>query len=567
MHTVVGESRGVRTVARRKPGRARAWVCWSGGTAVAAIVLMFCYLRVAGTTAVVSDGAGNALEAWDMLHGNVLLHGWWATDIPFLSISLPLLVAVEAVAGLRPEVIPVCAAITYVLLILVAGYTAKGRATGAQAVGRILLVVLIMLAPEPGAPVYILLGSPDHLATALPVLLMLMLLDRAPSRWWTPVAAGVLLTWALLYDPLALMIGVLPLAGVCLVRATIAARRPQAAAQSLRYSCALVAAAVLAMVAARVASILIRAAGGLQVNQMSGMFPLGALFTPRLSIRNTLGIFGADPGGSPYLFEAGPGGVPGHVRGGLEIGFAAVHLVGVAAVLLAVALAARSLFRSFGRPAAGQPDLVSDLLVAAVVINIALFFLLYRAPTLYFGEEIAPALPLGAALAGRQLGGPLTRTVLATSGRRRVIGWSAIAAVVSGYCAALGFAAAQPQLPPANAAVANWLVAHGLRSGLGGAWQSASIDLDSGGRVTVGKVAPDPRGRVVRYRWQEDMRLFDPAAHQANFVVVAPGKLPTAQEAITRFGAPARTYRFQAWTILVWHHNLLPRLDQIPADG
>ena len=35
-----------------------------------------CYLRQSRTVPVDSDGASQALQAWDLLHGNPLLHGW-----------------------------------------------------------------------------------------------------------------------------------------------------------------------------------------------------------------------------------------------------------------------------------------------------------------------------------------------------------------------------------------------------------------------------------------------------------------------------------------------------------
>ncbi|MBO0836359.1 MAG: hypothetical protein J2P28_12760, partial [Actinobacteria bacterium] len=86
----------------------------------AAAVLLLAYLRVAGSTPVDSDGAGDALQAWDMLHGNVLLHGWWATDVSFCTTELPEYVLAEAFTGLRPEVVHVCAALTYTSLVLLA---------------------------------------------------------------------------------------------------------------------------------------------------------------------------------------------------------------------------------------------------------------------------------------------------------------------------------------------------------------------------------------------------------------------------------------------------------------
>src|SRR5690348_14056108 len=121
----------VAAPARGRP-RVRPGWRWTGGTVLAAAVLLLVYLRVAGTTRVVADGAGHALQGWDMLHGNVLLHGWWVTDVSFWSTELPQYALVSAVAGLRPEVVHVCAAVTYTLLVLLAAFAARGRATGAE---------------------------------------------------------------------------------------------------------------------------------------------------------------------------------------------------------------------------------------------------------------------------------------------------------------------------------------------------------------------------------------------------------------------------------------------------
>ena len=126
---------------------------------------MFCYLRVAGATQVNSDGAGLVLQASDMLHGNLLLHGWWDTDVSFITTELPEYMGVTAVAGVRPEVVHVCAALTYTLLVLLAAFVARGRARGAEGVVRALLAAGVMLAPQPIGPTVVLLGSPDHVGT------------------------------------------------------------------------------------------------------------------------------------------------------------------------------------------------------------------------------------------------------------------------------------------------------------------------------------------------------------------------------------------------------------------
>ncbi|HEX8007242.1 MAG TPA: hypothetical protein VF482_12515, partial [Trebonia sp.] len=52
-----------------RPGRATRLAVWLLGTAAAFVA----YLLLARTRAVNSDGSSQALQAWDMLHGNPLL--------------------------------------------------------------------------------------------------------------------------------------------------------------------------------------------------------------------------------------------------------------------------------------------------------------------------------------------------------------------------------------------------------------------------------------------------------------------------------------------------------------
>ncbi len=94
------------------------------------IVLFFAYLRLARLMPTISDGASQALQAWAMLHGNVLLHGWSLSDVSFYTTELPEYMLVELVRGLTPDVVHVAAALTYTLLVLLAALLAKGAATG-----------------------------------------------------------------------------------------------------------------------------------------------------------------------------------------------------------------------------------------------------------------------------------------------------------------------------------------------------------------------------------------------------------------------------------------------------
>ena len=88
------------------------------------------YLQLARTRAINSDGASNALQAWDMLHGNLLLHGWSLSDVSFYTTELPQYMLVEALRGLNQDVVHVAAAMTYTLVMLLAALLAKGNSTG-----------------------------------------------------------------------------------------------------------------------------------------------------------------------------------------------------------------------------------------------------------------------------------------------------------------------------------------------------------------------------------------------------------------------------------------------------
>jgi len=107
--------------------------------AAAAIVAFACYLRMSLTVPVNSDGASNALQAWDMLHGNLLLHGWWLSDVSFYTTELPEYMLVELAHGLNADVVHIGAGLTYTLLTALAALLAKGGATGTQGWIRMLI--------------------------------------------------------------------------------------------------------------------------------------------------------------------------------------------------------------------------------------------------------------------------------------------------------------------------------------------------------------------------------------------------------------------------------------------
>ena len=106
--------------------------------AVAAVVLLFvAYLRVSRTYPENSDEANILLMSWDMLHGNLLLHGWYLSDVSFYPTELPQYAMLEGLIGLHTDTAHVAAAMTYTLAVLFAVLLARGpRASGAAPPGR-----------------------------------------------------------------------------------------------------------------------------------------------------------------------------------------------------------------------------------------------------------------------------------------------------------------------------------------------------------------------------------------------------------------------------------------------
>jgi hypothetical protein len=541
--SVVEPRRNSRTLVleRAAPRRAgpaaspcRRWLIaatWLLGAAAA----FAAYLRLAGTRAVNSDGSSQALQAWDMLHGNLLLHGWTLTDVSFYTTELPEYMAVEQARGLNADVVHVAAAITYTLAVLFAALLARGAATGRAAAVRVALAAGIMLAPQLGSGTDVLVSSPDHIGTSVPVMLAWLILDRARPRWYVPVLTSLLLAWAMVADMLVLVIGVVPLAGVCVIRVARALLARERPLREQWYEIGLGAGAAAAAAAAMLAMRVIRALGGFNVQPLSGQlssFGMIAGHNLRLTGEGLLLLAGADSRGLP----AGAGRA-----------LVMLHVAGVAVAACGIAVAAWR-FRRGG-------DLVAQVLLAGIAANIAAYLTGTYAVILADAREMAPVLPFAAALAARMCPWPLL-------GARRILG-VALGLVAAGYLAGLGLEISQPQAPPQSAQLTSWLERHPLGTGLSGYWQGNVVTLISGGRARV-RPLKVVGGRLVPAR-NTQAAWYDPARSTADFVVLCPGAgaypgFSDRRLVLATFGGPARTYHVGPCTILFWHKNLLASL-------
>jgi hypothetical protein len=144
---------------------------------------------------------------------------------------------------------------------------------------------------------------------------------------------------------------------------------------------------------------------------------------------------------------------------------------------------------------------------------------------------------------------------------------------VVGSCqdSALGYGASRPAAASPEQALAGWLAAHQLRTGLGTYNEDNIITVASGGAVRMLTVSWHGRaaGGTVPRLYQSSASWYDSRTADATFVVsgTADGTadlIPKA-EILALAGPPARTYQFQSFTIMVWNRNLLSLLGSPPS--
>src|SRR5689334_9526341 len=507
--------------------------------ALAVALLFLAYLRVSRTYPENSDESNDLLMAWDMLHGNVLLHGWYLSDVSFMTTERPQYAVRVWLFGLHTDTAHIAAAMTYTLVVIFSVLLARGRVPRREARPRMLLTAGLIFAPQLGVGVFVLLLSLGHIGTAVPLLLTWLVIDRCPPRPWVPVLVGLLLTWVLIADPLVLLVGVVPLVAVCALRVSrdLARRQDtsvQAALRARWYELSLAVAAIAAQGLASLAGHLLQAY----------IHPLAYQLAPVHTWARHAWVTGK---GLLVLFGAKPEGPPA------AMAFALLHLAGVALVAWAVLRVARR-FLSW-------PDMISQILLVAMVLNVVAYVpsTLANATDLN-AREFAVVLPFGAVLAGRTLAAGLRDRCLAGRGRRWIV--PALLAAAAGYAASLGWAAAQPSVPPMNARLVTFLQAHHLTSGIGGYWESSVATVGSDGAVTIRAVLP---GTLAPDLWEAKASWYDPAHNQANFLVTSktPGFFnhwQPDQAALAKLGAPVRIYHTGPYTVYVYNKNLLAAL-------
>jgi hypothetical protein len=298
-------------------------------------------------------------------------------------------------------------------------------------------------------------------------------------------------------------------------------------------------AALVALAAGRIVPAIIRHLGGYSLHPVPNTIAQSSSMVAHIwsTVEGVLLLFGADFFGLKLSFSTG---------------LVALHLVGVALAVWAVCAGVRRF---------GGDDLVSSMLTVGALLALVAFMIY---PKLAEPREMAAVLPFSAALAGRLIAERLAAARLEP----------VIAVVLCFYVVALGINVTSTPESTDYRPLASWLADHGLRYGLSNYDFASSVTLASRNRVQVRPVATGggPR-QLYPYMWEADKSWYNPSLHYANFVIQAPappslvgrtgpgsGKaMPSQESVLYTFGPPARRYRVDGMTVLVWDYNLLTR--------
>jgi hypothetical protein len=501
-----------------RPDR-RSW--WTAGAWAVGILILFAFfVRIALSVPVNSDTANNALQAWDMLHGNVLLHSWVIGDATYYTFDLPVIAIAEAFFGMSAVAVHVAVAITFLIVAVLAMAIARLDSRGAATAIRCGVVIAVLTGGL--ADSFIFLLKPDHAATSAFLLAGFLLIDRAPPRWFTPLALFVILCAGQIGDGLVLYVAVPTIILVSLYR--------WVAAGGVRsFDLVFAAAAAVSVPAALLTRAIMIRLGGYAMAPPDAT-PASISFLEwhlHLTIDNIGVLFGVIP--HPWS-PLGAAGAP----------------FGTLCLLAAVF--------GFGKAVWNwrRASRAEQLLCVAIVVNLAAYAF-SRMPSLSNPYEIAPVVPCSAILAARALVPGAVR-----SARRARV---AIVAAAAAALLPLTAAADRPVHAPAALRLADWLKAHGLRYGIASYWNASVFTFLSDNQVQIRAVQPY-RGKLAILEWETNNSWYNASEHDATFVLAGhPGRATssniTPREFELYLGKPATTYTVYGRLILVYHRNLL----------
>ena len=123
----------------------RLWaaLAWIAGCAV----LLAFFFRISLSSGTNSDSANIALQAWDLLHGHILLHGWILSDASFYTFDQPVIAFSELLFGLGNLASHVASALCYGIVAVGAATLAMTDSRGLARLARCGVAIAMMAVP------------------------------------------------------------------------------------------------------------------------------------------------------------------------------------------------------------------------------------------------------------------------------------------------------------------------------------------------------------------------------------------------------------------------------------
>lgn len=516
-----------------------------------AVALFAIFLRISNSFPLDSDAANNALQAWDMLHGNLLLHGWIIGDATYYTFELPLYAIVESVLGLHPIVTHVVSALVYVIVAACAMAVARTGSRGLSRWVRYGVVLALLAAPLLNfRSVSIAVEKPDHTGTAAIMLLCFLLIDRAAGRRFMPPLLCALLVAGQISDATVLYVAVPAIILVCAYR-MLTARKARPARRRSRHRLM------------RWFSLLVRQSRSIAIRSVdSAVLVATAVSIPlSLLIRSLMLHIGAYWMVSPQNRLAGWSQIPHNgmlTLKALGILFGVIEfqgtVLGIVTPVFGGACALAALY-GFGKVIRHwrTASRAEQFLCVAIVVNIAAY-IFSTIPVASNARELIAVVPFSAVLAARAL---VPERI--TAGLRARVAVAAAAAVA--VLLPLTAAASVPTATPEAAALAAWLEAHGLKYGVAGYWNASAVTLVSGNKVQVRTVGPRYFG-IAAKDWETKAFWYDPTRHYATFAIAdisnstLENNIPAAVYE-QYFGQPVSIHKVADKLILIYRQNLL----------
>jgi hypothetical protein len=501
-----------------RPARRRVWAALAWAAAGAALFALFLRISMTAARSTSSDPANSALQAWDMLHGNMLLHGWIVGDATFYTFELPLIAIAEVFFGLHILSVQVAVALVYVIVTACAVLIAVTDSRGASRAMRAAVVAAVLAAPALiASDMWIPLGFPDHTGTSVFLLVSFLLVDRMPGWRFTAPLVCVILCAGQISDVTVRYVAVPAIVVVCGYRVLASPKTRTGDAASL------LAAAVSVPLSLAVRALMRHFGAYLMVAPKTRIAPVSQWpHNAAVTWYALRMVFGISAG--PYASPAG-----------------AAAIFGIACLLVAVAGMARVLWRWRTARRAEQ------MLLVAIVVNIVMYTI-STLPNQWVPHDIVAVLPAGAILGAR--------AVVPARITGRLPAFAVTCAAGVAVLLPLSLAAARPPQVPAWAGLTTWLQAHGLRYGLGGYWDGSAVTLRSDGKVDVRTVKVNGR-EITPWAWEMYTGWYDPSRHYANFVIIDLVGSDLGPQATRFFGRPVSTYRVGGWEVLTYDKNVL----------